>query len=169
VALTPARIATPRLVLVPVSCELARAIVAGDLSSVAAGDGWPHADTLDGLRMALAHGLAPGWLVTLNGIVVGDCGTHGDPDESGDVELGFGLAAPYRGRGYGTELVIALSGWLLDQAGVRRVTARVDHDNTPSQRALERAEFLLAPVDCLRPPAMRTYVRAMEQSHLRGG
>jgi len=119
--------------------------------------------------MALAHGHAPGWFVTREGVVVGDCGTHGDPDPSGDVELGFGLAAAYRGRGYGTELVIAVSGWLLDQAGVRRVTARVDPDNTPSRRALERAGFVPAPADRLRPRLMRTYVRAVEQPDHGGG
>ena len=64
-------ISTPRLVLVPVAPETAAAIVAGDLTGIAAGSGWPHADTLDGLRMG------GGWLVTLDGVVIGDCGTHG--------------------------------------------------------------------------------------------
>ncbi len=141
-AITPSRIATARLVLVPVSAELAAAVLAGDLSSLEVGDGWPHDDTLDGLRMA------PGWFVTLGGVVIGDCGTHGEPDESGDVELGYGLAAPYRGRGYGTEVVVGLSRWLLAQDGVRRVVAsRVGADNTPSRRALERAGFVLESAD----------------------
>ncbi len=165
----PARIVTVRLVLEPVSRERAQTVVSGDVSSVPAGREWPHADTLDGLRMALARGHAPGWFVTLDGVVIGDCGTHGDPDESGGVEVGFGLAAPYRGRDYGTELVMALSAWLLDQAGVKRITARVEHDNTPSQRVLERAGFVLEPADELRPSPVRTYVRAVEQPHHRGG
>jgi ribosomal-protein-alanine N-acetyltransferase len=148
VPLTPSRIATARLVLAPVSDELAAAVVAGDVSALAAGEGWPHDDTLDGLRMALEHGHAAGWFVTREGVVIGDCGTHGEPDESGDVELGYGLAAPYRGRGYGTEVVIGLSRWLLGQHGVRRVVARrVAVDNTPSRRALERAGFVLESSD----------------------
>ena len=146
--LTPARIATARLVLAPVSQDLASAVVAGDVSTLAAGEGWPHADTLDGLRMALAHGHAPGWLVTLEGVVIGDCGTHGEPDATGDVELGYGLAEPYRGCGYGTEVVIGLSSWLLGQSEVRRVVARrVAVENTPSRRALERAGFVLELAD----------------------
>jgi len=142
-SLTPTVIATPSLVLEPLSVEGARAIVAGDVSRVRSGRGWPHADTIDGLRIALTRGHAPGWLVTLDGTVIGDCGTHGDPDERGDVELGFGLAAPYRGRGYGNEMAGALSGWLLAQPGVLRVVGRVELSNTPSRRALERAGFIL--------------------------
>ncbi len=54
------------------------------------------------------------------------------------------MAAPYRGRGYGSELVVAASRWLLGRPGVRRVVAReVLADNVPSRRALERAGFAL--------------------------
>jgi RimJ/RimL family protein N-acetyltransferase len=141
--LAPTVIATPSLVLEPLSVDGARAIVAGDVSGVRVGRGWPHADTADGLRIALTRGHAPGWLVTLDGVVIGDCGTHGDPDELGEVELGFGLAAPYRGRGYGTEVARALSHWLLAQPEVTRVLGRVELGNTPSRRALERAGFVL--------------------------
>jgi hypothetical protein len=36
--------------------------------------------------MALRNGHAPGWFVTLDNVVIGDCGTHGDPDERGDID-----------------------------------------------------------------------------------
>lgn len=146
-ALSPSRIDSSRLVLVPVSRELAEAITAGDLSSVTPGEGWPHRDTLDGFRMALARAHAPGWLVTADGLAIGDCGVHGEPDEQGVVEIGFGLAAPYRGVGYGTELVIALSEWLLWQPEVAQVCARAALDNWPSRRALERAGYRLDSAD----------------------
>jgi RimJ/RimL family protein N-acetyltransferase len=123
-----------------ISVELADAIVGGDLSRVEAGEGWPHADTLDGLGMVVQHG-APLWLVTLDGVVIGDCGTFGPPDSDGCVEIGYGLAAPYRGRGHGSELVAALAQIVLAQPGVRRVGAKVLLDNTPSRGALERAGF----------------------------
>jgi RimJ/RimL family protein N-acetyltransferase len=143
VALAPSRIDAPRLVLLPVSRELAEAITTGDLSAVHPGEGWPHQGTLDGFRMALTRGHAPGWLVTVDGLAIGDCGVHGEPDEQGVVEIGFGLAAPYRGVGYGTELVVALSEWLLEQPEVTQVCARAVLDNWPSRRALERAGFRL--------------------------
>lgn len=142
--LTFERLVTHRLVLEPIAPEVAAAVVRGDLSGLRVGEGWPHADTVDGLGMAVRSGHAPGWFVTLAGEIIGDCGTHGPPDEAGDVEIGYGLAAPYRGRGYGSELVIAASRWLLGRPGVRRVVAReVLADNVPSRRALERAGFAL--------------------------
>jgi len=137
------RIETQRLVLEPLGAERGRAILAGDTSVVPAGEGWPHADTLDGLRLGLEQGSDCGWIVLLDGVVVGDCGTHGPVSGAGDVEIGYGLAAPFRGRGLGSELVVALSGWLLRQPGVRRVVAGVQADNLPSRRALERAGFAL--------------------------
>ena len=48
------------------------------------------------------------------------------------------------GRGYGHELVAALSGWLLSQPEVEQVVAReVLADNVASRRALENAGFVL--------------------------
>ena len=83
-----------------------------------------------------------GWLVVVDGRVVGDCGMHGPGDDPGVVEIGYGLAAPERGRGYGSEAVRLLSDWLLDQPGVRAVVAEVDPDNVPSRRVLEKNGFL---------------------------
>ena len=139
------QIETRRLVLVPLTPEQARAILGGDLSVVEHAAGWPHADTLDALRMAVREDAPwPVWLVTLDGRVIGDCGTVGSVDDVGDIDIGFGLAAEHRGAGYGTELVQGLSGWLLSRPGVRRVVAReVLAENTPSRRALERAGFEL--------------------------
>jgi RimJ/RimL family protein N-acetyltransferase len=138
-------IETARLVLVPISPELAEAIVGGDLSGVRAAEGWPHASTLDPFRAAVKRNVElPGWFVTLNGVVIGDCHTHGAADADGDIEIGYGLAAPYRGLGYGTELVAGLSQWLLAQPGIRRVVARhVPTGNIASRRVLERAGFVL--------------------------
>src|SRR2546430_8027580 len=99
-------------------------MLAGDLSALRAGEGWPHAETLLPLRAAAKYDAEPGWLVTLDGIVIGDCHTHGPADDAGDVEIRYGLAEPYRGFGYARELVRALSPWLLDPAETRPVVAR---------------------------------------------
>src|SRR5205807_9109213 len=117
---------TARLRLEPLTAETARAIVAGDLSGLAAAgltaaDGWPHEDTADGLAMAGKGGYPPGWLITANGAVIGDIGTHGPVDDAGRVEIGYGLAAPSRGQGYGSEAVAAVTDWLLSQPGGRQV------------------------------------------------
>ena len=144
-ALAPEKIETPRLVLVQLPEETARAVFAGDLSSLPHAAGWPHDDTLDGLRMTLAPDEPSRvWLVMLGTIVIGDCGTVGGVNPSGDVELGYGLAAEHRGFGYGTEVLTGLSRWLIEHPGVFRVVAReVLASNIPSRRALERVGFLL--------------------------
>lgn len=143
------RIETPSLVLVPISPELVAAILEGDLSEVRAGEGWPLEDSLVPMRTAVSYGVElPGWLVTLDEVVIGDCHTHGDADGAGDIEIGYNLAEPYRGRGYGTELVKGLSQWLLRRAGSKRVVARhVPVENMPSRRALESAGFVLEQED----------------------
>ena len=148
-ALMAQTVATPRLLLTPVTGEIGRAVLAGDFSRIETAQGWPHDDTLDALRMAFnpaSRSLI--WFVTLQEVVIGECGTLGLIDEAGDIELGFGLAAEHRGVGYGNEVARALSEWLISQPGVRRVVARgVLADNTPSRRALENAGFVLEKED----------------------
>lgn len=139
--LTPAPIAVGDLVLQPVDRALAAALTSGDLSPIKAGEGWPHEDSIDGLIM-VARGQSLGWLVTLGGLVVGECGTHA-LDGSGEVEIGYGLAAPYRGRGYGRAVVRALSQWFAGQPSVTLVLAHTDPGNVPSRRSLESAGFRL--------------------------
>ena len=137
---------TARLRLEPLTMETARAILAGDLSwltaaGLAAADGWPHEDTADGLAGAVKVGYPPGWLITADGAVIGDFGTHGPVDGAGSIEIGYGLAAPSRGQGYGSEAVLAVTEWLLSQPEVRRVQAHTLTSNIPSRRVLEKAGF----------------------------
>jgi RimJ/RimL family protein N-acetyltransferase len=86
-----------------------------------------------------------GWFVTMaaDGRVVGDCGTFGPPGEDGRVEIGYGLAAPFRGQGIGTEAVRALVDWLVTQAG-RPGRDRLGRGRQrPVRRLLERLGFTL--------------------------
>jgi RimJ/RimL family protein N-acetyltransferase len=136
-----------RIVLEPVSQEQVERLLAGDLSAVRPGDGWPLAETVPGSppwRISLKYGVEVNWLVVLDGVVMGDCFTHGGADEAGDIEIGYALAEPYRRRGFGTEVVTALSDWLLEHEGIERVVARnIDAGNLASRRVLERVGFTL--------------------------
>ena len=138
---------TDRLVLVPQTIDQARALLAGEDPGLELAPGYPHADTLDGLGIWVEHGGPDdgGWFVTLadGGRVIGDCGTHGTADEQGRLEIGYGLAAPSRGRGLGTEAVRAMAEWLAAQPGVRVLTADVEVGNVASRRLLERLGFAL--------------------------
>jgi RimJ/RimL family protein N-acetyltransferase len=137
------RLETERLVLEPVTVEVARAVITGDLSTLQAGEGWPHEDTMDAMNTALGPEAGPGWLITLEGRVIGDCGAFGWPNESGAVEIGYGLAQPYRGYGYGTEAAGALCHWLFHEAGATLITAEVLVGNVASQRVLAKLGFAI--------------------------
>jgi [ribosomal protein S5]-alanine N-acetyltransferase len=144
-SIQPIPLTTRRLILAPLGETVARAVLVDDFSAVERADGWPHADTLDALRMATTPDSPSSvWLIMLGRIVIGDCGTLGGLDSAGAIEIGYGLAEEHRGRGYGNEVVDALSGWLIAQPEVERVVAReVRADNIASRRALENAGFLL--------------------------
>jgi len=139
-----------RVVLVPQTMEQARALLEGRDPGLDLAPGYPHADTADGLRMWVEHGgpdwsEGGGWFVTLadDGRVVGDCGTAGPPDDEGRQEIGYGLAAPFRGQGLGTEAVRVMADWLAGLPEVRALTADVEVGNDASRRLLERLGFRL--------------------------
>lgn len=139
-------IETERLRLVPIDFDLAARILRGDLTGLVPATGWPTVDTPDALAGFVAYcdrSAYAGWLITHrgDGTVIGDCGWRGGPDVNGDVEIGYGLAAPSRGQGLGTEAIRGLTDWIQTQPGVRRVVAEVLEDNVASRRLLERLGF----------------------------
>jgi RimJ/RimL family protein N-acetyltransferase len=141
-------IVTERLVLEPLTLAATTAMLAGDVAELRPAPGWPHADTIDALTAFAAAGARDEdgpWLVRLRetGQVIGDLGPKGGPGPDGTAEIGYGLAVPYRGRGYGTEAVGALAGWLLAREDCSRVIAEVLADNLASRRLLERLGFTL--------------------------
>jgi RimJ/RimL family protein N-acetyltransferase len=108
--------------------------------------GWPHPDTADALSFADRGGWT--WLVVDDdGRVAGECGVKAPPDAAGVVEIGYGLAAPSRGRGLGRRAVAALVAELRGRPGVRRLEAEVHVGNVASRRVLEANGFTLDEVD----------------------
>lgn len=149
-----------RLTLVPLDSAQAEDLLVGEFGDLVAGAGWPHADTLDGIRAAVEATDADAlpWLVQLTAgpdayavldgpVVIGDLGWKGVPGPGGEVEIGYGIAGPYRRRGYGAEAVRALLGWLDARPDVTRLSAEVRADNVGSRRLLERLGFTLERVD----------------------
>lgn len=74
-------------------------------------------------------------------VVVGSADFKDLPDEKGHTEIGYGLAAQFRHKGYMTEAVAAMCDWALKQDGVSHVIAETDQENLPSQRILKRCGF----------------------------
>ena len=82
------------------------------------------------------------WMIELkDGTHVGELCFKGIT-ENGVTEIGYGIAADYRGRGYATEAVSALVGWALEQPGVMCVMAETDVSNLASRSVLDKAGFM---------------------------
>ena len=126
-----------------VTHEVARAVLDGAPLPFPHAPDWPHEDTVDALRPLADHpgDTGPGtFLVVVDGVVVGDCGWFGPPDDAGEVEIGYGLAPSARGLGLGTASVVALLDWV-EGRGATRVRAEVLPGNEPSLRLLQRLGF----------------------------
>lgn len=151
-----------RLTLRPMSEAQARSILSGESIGVPIAKGWPHDDTPDAILggLSINDPDALPWLIVLQpdandddifferdadgrdaGEVIGDLGWKGTPGPDGDVEIGYGLSAEYRGQGYGGEAVGAFVGWLESRDDVRRVLAEIKFDNLASRRLVERLGF----------------------------
>ena len=73
--------------------------------------------------------------------VVGSGGVKAPPLDDGEVEIGYGVAPAWRGRGLATEAARALTSEALAQ-GARRVSAFTTPANTASWRLLQRIGYV---------------------------
>jgi len=146
------RLETKRLDLIALSSELVVALddreSAERLLGAVLPTGWPD-DELSGLLAIYGPRIAEDperlgwgpWLLVARaaGSVVGSAGFMGKRPEDGEpIELGYGVHADYRSRGYATEATRALVEWALTHPAVERVVAGCDPANAPSVRVLEK-------------------------------
>ncbi|GGT23266.1 hypothetical protein GCM10010271_28510 [Streptomyces kurssanovii] len=75
-----------------------------------------------------------------SGLVVGSIGLFWPPSE-GVLEIGYGIVASRRGRGYAPEATRSLAEFALTVPEVHTVSANVELSNPPSVRVLEKAGF----------------------------
>jgi RimJ/RimL family protein N-acetyltransferase len=75
-------------------------------------------------------------------ILVGACGFKGPPDDDGVVEIGYGIAPAYRGRGLTTEAAAALSDLAFSRTGVTGVRAHTYPEPNASTRILTKCGFI---------------------------
>ena len=135
---------TDRLVLRPLSSARARTIVDGGREADWAPD-YPTAGDVVVAGLVSGRQDLPGvwgpWEVRTrpDGLLVGGAGFHGPPVD-GAVEVGYGLAASWRGRGLAREAVAGLLD-LARSEGVDRVIAHVDRQNLASVRLLAALGF----------------------------
>lgn len=84
------------------------------------------------------------WLIVINceNIGAGMVGFKGNPDENGEVEIGYGINSIYQSRGYMSEAVRALIKWAFDHPDCKVINApNVLPHNYPSQKVLVKTGF----------------------------
>lgn len=69
-------------------------------------------------------------------VIIGSAGFKGKPDWHGAVEIGYGISASYRERGYTTEAAQRLIDWAFLQPEVKLIRAECRFDNFASRRVL---------------------------------
>ncbi|MCC9157636.1 GNAT family N-acetyltransferase [Streptomyces parvulus] len=140
-----AELITPRLVLRPWTGAETAAVLGGTRRPRWADDFPAEGDRV----IAGLLGERPEWFGAYGhrlvverdgGTLVGSIGLFWPPAD-GALEIGYGIVASRRGRGYATEATAALASFALSAPGVRTVTAGVELSNPASVRVLEKAGF----------------------------
>ncbi|MGW6918058.1 GNAT family N-acetyltransferase [Kitasatospora sp. NPDC054939] len=128
-----------------------RALAAGDLAGGSAAAGIPLDEHMVGDRarsifayradqIAADPSAAP-WITRAavaepDGVVVGDAGYHGPPDEAGTVEVGYSVVPRHRRQGYARAMLRALLERAAAEPAVTTVRARIRADNAASLATL---------------------------------
>lgn len=78
------------------------------------------------------------WNIYLHetGFMIGGIMVKGEPNEQGEVEIGYGINPLYQNRGYMTEAVSALNNWIFTNKEVKCIVAETDRTNIASHRVL---------------------------------
>jgi ribosomal-protein-alanine N-acetyltransferase len=115
----------------------------------------------DGLReLLVSDEVSPAWLELLrvatvadpwtlgfavvhpaDGCVIGSAGFKGPPDDDGVVEIAYGIAPGYQGRGYATEAAAALVSFARERVDVRTIRAHTRPEPNASTHVLAKCGF----------------------------
>ena len=152
------RLATERLLIVPLSYEqlvmyLQRDGKLEEMLNVEKASYVIPQDLLDALNEVILPAVADSasnylyftlWTIISKELNqrVGDICFKGEPNNRGEVEIGYGTYEKFQGMGFMTEAVKAITDWALDQPGVTTVVAETDQSNYASQRILKKNNFI---------------------------
>ena len=151
---------TPRLCLIPATedslrAELRSSSALGEVINVRVPESWPpelyDADainwTLNGIQ---SKQLPPDWGLYYIAVLaddgdrpwlIGTGGFKGGPDDTGTVEIGYGIVPERRRQGYAREAVEGWMRWAFSDPRVSSIAAHTLPSLTPSIRVLESAGF----------------------------
>ena len=149
------RIDTERLYLIPFTLCICREVLNNDFTSlrnmnINPGQTWPDEDMLetlpriiDKLNLVTTPSGFESWIIIEKGTnsVIGDTGFKGLPDINGAADIGYGIIASARRKGYAIEAVNALIDRAFQQPELRVITASCEPANTSSAKVLKRIGF----------------------------
>ncbi|MFW0716541.1 GNAT family N-acetyltransferase [Pedobacter sp. N23S346] len=74
--------------------------------------------------------------------IVGDISFVGEPDQHGEIEIGYGTYEAFRGRGFMTEAIGRIVNWAKEQPDVQAIFASTTKENIASYAILEKNNFV---------------------------
>lgn len=74
--------------------------------------------------------------------MVGDICFFGEPNNNGEIEVGYGTYEDFRGKGFMIEALEGMIGWARKQSKVNAIIASTDKSNVASYTILERNKFI---------------------------
>ncbi|MCI0541624.1 MAG: GNAT family N-acetyltransferase [Verrucomicrobiales bacterium] len=73
--------------------------------------------------------------------MIGDCGLHCQQEDPRQMELGITLAPDHQGRGYATEALLCVLGFIFDNLDIHRVSAITAAENLAAASLFKRLGF----------------------------
>ena len=95
-------------------------------------------------RSGIMEGVALDLAIEVDGQMIGGIQTYDPPDRAlppGAFEIGISIDEPMRGKGYGTEAVMLLLGWLFSDAEATQIHMPTVPDNVAMRTVAERLGF----------------------------
>ena len=74
--------------------------------------------------------------------MIGDLCFYGEPNASGEIEIGYGTYDEFRNKGFMTEAVGGMIKWVESNSGVASIVASTEKGNIASFIVLERNNFI---------------------------
>lgn len=74
--------------------------------------------------------------------LVADICFKGEPNENGEIEIGYGTYEEFQGNGFMTEAIYGLINWAFNQEKIKAILAETDPKNIASIIILEKNKFV---------------------------
>lgn len=155
------RIQTARLTMLPFTINICEESLSNSVAAIVSmgiypGKGWPDPETLETLpriiinlnKVSQPSGFES-WMIinSNNNLLIGDIGFKGIPGVDGEIDLGYGVIASERKKGFAHEAAAAILEWAFNQKKVKAITASCLIDNLGSRKILSSLNFSIIKKD----------------------